>query len=123
MAKAKSSQGSTALLEPVDNNKPLVKEFVDVRAQIENFISLRLPSITKTYLKMTRVYTAKDGKIFRYRVNYHQEATNLIVRSRYVEISVVSTEQAAFGGTSKEYTYKMDDLTIERPMIRGFINN
>jgi hypothetical protein len=121
MAKAKGSQGSTALLEPIDNNKPLVKEFVDVHSQIEDFISLRLPSVAKTYLKMSRVYAAKNGKTFRYRVNYHQEVTNLIVRSRYVEITIDATTNPMSNGTNSEYTYRMNDLTISRPMTTGFI--
>lgn len=98
---AKQQESGLALLDPVDTKRPLVKEFVDCKAKITKFLQVRLPSVSKTIIKVHQVYASKDARTYRYRVNYHQEETYLIIRSCYVQVYANLDDD----------TYELTDIT------------
>lgn len=102
MAKAKEKNGKNEMVmskSPFDITKPIVKDFFDKNAEINQFISLRMPYISGTTIKINRVFLSKDSLTSRYRVNYYKEMqnnagelaipVNSIVASKYVEVKTI----------------------------------
>jgi hypothetical protein len=92
MPKQKSE---TAVMEPLDTVKPLVKDFVDPDKNLNDFLTLRLPHVPHSRMAIKQVYQNKGKTTFRYRINYWVEcqdagstiSTGQIVKSMYVEVS------------------------------------
>ena len=92
MAKPKSKQSITSIIEGIDFDKPLVRDFVDKNTIVLNFLSTRLPHVPHAYPKFNLVYVSKDKKTAKYRVNWYREEIEgvarmlKIVHSQYIQV-------------------------------------
>ena len=69
MPKQKNKSNEMAI-EPVDNTKPLVKDFFDPEKNLIDFIQVRLPHVPHSTISLRPVYQNTARTVFRYRVNY-----------------------------------------------------
>jgi hypothetical protein len=78
----------------IDTMKPLVKDYVDPIKDLIDFVSLRVPHISKTEIDVVQTYQNKAKTSFRFRVNYwlisKEEgsivATGKIVKSLCIDV-------------------------------------
>ena len=78
----------------IDLRKPVVKEFVDQDREIRDFLLLRLPHVPYATPRVAHVYTSKDKKEHRFRVNWFVKVedklvtTSKMVSSQYVRVLI-----------------------------------
>lgn len=76
----------------MERKKPLVKEFFDRDAEIVNHLQTRLTHVPQAVAKINKLYTCKDGRTHKYRVNWYADVvhdfmtTKQIVASQYITV-------------------------------------
>ena len=82
------STKETNSAQPIDLQKPVVKEFVDKNQQLSNFLEIRLPHVPYCIPKMICVFESKDKTEVAYRVNWTKKSNSAIESSQYVKILI-----------------------------------
>jgi hypothetical protein len=73
--------------------KPLVKEYFDLDAHLNRHLSARLPFLSSCKMKVNQIFESKDGKTYRFRINWINADTGIIDLSKHVQI--VTNEEGA----------------------------
>ena len=90
----------------IDMTKPIVKEFANEDDTLSKYLKMILPHIHNAKIRINKLYTSKDSKYSRYRINWYEEQSEgIMTKSKITASKYIQIETTKRG-------YKMTDLTI-----------